>query len=167
MKTIDEFLSELRRLDVKLWNEGDRLRYKAPKETLTPALLQELKERKAEILAFLHKANAATSSNLSPILPVPRDGNLPLSFAQARLWLLAQLEPDSPAYNIPAAFRLIGLLNVTALSQSLSEIVRRHEVLRTTFPSVDGQPKQVISLHTALTLPVIDLRELPPDQAAF
>ncbi len=164
MKTIDEFLSELRHLDVKLWNEGDRLRYKAPKETLTPALLQELKERKAEILAFLHKANAATSSNLSPILPVPRDGNLALSFAQARLWLLAQLEPDSPAYNIPAAFRLTGLLNVTALSQSLSEIVRRHEVLRTTFPSVDGQPKQVISLHTALTLPVIDLRELPPDQ---
>ncbi|MEG3936130.1 amino acid adenylation domain-containing protein [Microcoleus sp. B13-B4] len=164
MKTIDEFLSELRCLDVKLWNEGDRLRYKAPKETLTPALLQELKERKAEILAFLHKANAATSSNLSPILPVPRDGDLPLSFAQARLWLLAQLEPDSPAYNIPATFRLTGLLNVTALSQSLSEIVRRHEVLRTTFPSVDGQPKQVISLHTALTLPVIDLRELPPDQ---
>ncbi|HEY9877512.1 MAG TPA: amino acid adenylation domain-containing protein [Leptolyngbyaceae cyanobacterium] len=164
MKTIDEFLSELRRLDVKLWNEGDRLRYKAPKETLTPALLQELKERKVEILAFLHKANAATSSNLSPILPVPRDENLPLSFAQARLWLLAQLEPDSPAYNIPAAFRLTGLLNVTALSQSLSEIVQRHEVLRTTFPSVDGQPKQVISLDTALTLPVIDLRELPPDQ---
>src|SRR4028119_1622371 len=164
MKTIDEFLSELRHLDVKLWNEGDRLRYKAPKETLTPALLQELKERKAEILAFLHKANAASNSNLSPILPVPRDENLPLSFAQARLWLLAQLEPDSPAYNIPAAFRLTGLLNVTALSQSLSEIVRRHEVLRTTFPSVDGQPKQVISLHTALKLPVIDLRELPPDQ---
>ncbi|MBD2015334.1 amino acid adenylation domain-containing protein [Microcoleus sp. FACHB-53] len=164
MKTIDEFLSELRHLDVKLWNEGDRLRYKAPKETLTPALLQELKERKAEILAFLHKANAATSSNLSPILPVPRDGNLPLSFAQQRLWFLAQLEPDSPAYNIPAAFRLTGLLNVTALSQSLSEIVRRHEVLRTTFLSVDGQPKQVISLQTGLTLPVIDLRELPLDQ---
>jgi len=164
MKTIDEFLSELRRLDVMLWNEGDRLRYKAPKKTLTPALLQELKERKAEILTFLHKANAATNANLSPILPVPRDGNLPLSFAQQRLWFLAQLEPDSCAYNIPAAFRLTGLLNVTALSQSLSEIVRRHEVLRTTFPSVEGQPKQVISLHTPLTLPVIDLRELPPDQ---
>jgi len=164
MKTIDEFLSELRCLNVKLWNEGDRLRYKAPKETLTPALLQELKERKAEILAFLHKANAATSSNLSPILPVPRDGNLPLSFAQARLWFLAQLEPGSSAYNIPAAFGLTGLLNVTALSQSLSEIVRRHEVLRTTFPSVDGQPKQVISLHTPLTVPVIDLRELAQDQ---
>jgi aspartate racemase len=164
MKTIDEFLSELRRLDVKLWNEGDRLRYKAPKETLTPALLQELKERKVEILAFLHKANAATSSNLFPILPVPRDGNLPLSFSQQRLWFLAQLEPNSPAYNIPAAFRLTGLLSVTALSQSLSEIVRRHEVLRTTFPSVEGQPKQVISLHKVLTLPIIDLSELPPDQ---
>lgn len=164
MKTIDEFLSELRRLDVKLWNDGDRLRYKAAKETLTPALLQELRERKAEMREFLHKVNAVTSSNPSPILPVPKDGNLRLSFAQARLWFLAQLEPDSSAYNMPAAYRLTGLLNVTALSQSLSEIVRRHEALRTTFPSVDGQPKQVISLDTALTLPVIDLRELPADQ---
>jgi aspartate racemase len=134
MKTIDEFLSELRRLDVKLWNEGDRLRYKAPKETLTPALLQELKERKAEILAFLHKANAATSSNLSPYCLSQGTETSPSPLLKQRLWFLAQLEPDSLAYNIPAAFRLTGLLNVTALSQSLSEIVRRHEVLRTTFP---------------------------------
>src|SRR5262245_50643595 len=65
-----------------------------------------------------------------------------LSFAQQRLWFLAQLEPESSAYNIPAAYRLSGPLNVPALEQSLSEIVRRHETLRTTFAAVDGQPFQ-------------------------
>jgi amino acid adenylation domain-containing protein len=164
MNTIDQFLSELRSLEINLWAEGDRLRYKAPKETLTPALLQELRERKLEIIEFLHKANTASTSHLTPILPVPKDGHLPLSFAQARLWFLAQLEADSSAYNLPTAFRLTGSLNVTALEQSLSEIVRRHSILRTTFLSVDGQPKQVISSDIALKLPVIDLRQVPSDQ---
>ena len=75
-----------------------------------------------------------------PILPVPRDGDLPLSFAQQRLWFFDQLEPGTPAYNIPAAVRLKGPLNVVALEQSLNEIVKRHESLRTTFGNVDGRP---------------------------
>ena len=69
-----------------------------------------------------------------PVIPVSRGDPLPLSFAQERLWFLAQLEPDSSAYHIPTAFRLTGALNVTALEQSLNEIVRRHEALRTTLP---------------------------------
>jgi acyl transferase domain-containing protein len=92
---------------------------------------------------------------------VVRDGELPLSFAQQRLWFIDQLEPDSSAYNLPAAYRLTGHLNVTSLEQSLEEIVRRHEILRTTFLSVDGQPVQVISSDIALNLPLADLRELP------
>ena len=75
-----------------------------------------------------------------PILPVPRDGDLPLSFAQQRLWFIDQLEPGNSAYNIPAAVRLKGPLNVAALEQSLNEIVKRHESLRTTFAIVDGRP---------------------------
>jgi len=84
--TTIEFLSYLRSLDVKLWADGDRLRYSAPKGALTPALRAELVERKAEILTFLHKANAATSSTVPPIEPVSRDGDLPLSFAQWQRW---------------------------------------------------------------------------------
>jgi amino acid adenylation domain-containing protein len=85
----------------------------------------------------------------------------PASFAQQRLWLLYQLEPGSPHYNLPAAVRLRGSLNLGALEQSLNEIVRRHESLRTTFAAVDEQPMQVIASALTLDLPVIDLRQLP------
>ncbi len=80
-----------------------------------------------------------------PIVPVPRDGELPLSFAQQRLWFIDQLEPGNSVYNFPAAVRLKGPLNVVALKQSLNEIVKRHEALRTTFATVDGRPVQVIA----------------------
>jgi len=99
-----------------------------------------------------------------PLLPVSREGKLLLSFAQARLWFLEQLEPGSWAYNIPAAVRLTGSLHVAALEQSLNEIVQRHEALRTTFRMVSGEPLQVIAPALALTLPWVDLRELPEAQ---
>ena len=79
-----------------------------------------------------------------PILPAPRDGELPLSFAQQRLWFIDQLDPGNSAYNFPAAVRLTGPLDLAALQKSLNEIVKRHEVLRTTFVTVEGRPVQVI-----------------------
>ncbi|HEY1271032.1 MAG TPA: amino acid adenylation domain-containing protein, partial [Terriglobales bacterium] len=96
-----------------------------------------------------------------PLLPVPRRGELPLSFAQQRLWFLNQLQPDSPFYNISQGFRLKGLLDVGALHAALNEIVRRHEVLRTTFTTVDDHAVQVIAPHLDLELPVTDLSKLP------
>ena len=96
-----------------------------------------------------------------PILPVPRDGDLALSFAQQRLWFFDQMEPGLSAYNIPAAIRLKGPLNLAALERSLNEIVRRHESLRTNFETVDGRPAQRIAPTLTIALPVIDLRELP------
>ena len=96
-----------------------------------------------------------------PILPRTQNENLPLSFAQQRLWFLDQLVPDAPIYNIPLAYRVTGQLNVAALEQSLGEIVRRHEALRTTFTAVDGQPIQVIAPEIDLRLPVVDLWEIP------
>src|SRR6185369_15044466 len=80
---------------------------------------------------------------LPPILPVPREGDLPLSFAQQRLWAVDQIERGS-LYNIPIAFRLRGPLHVPALRHAVEEIVRRHEVLRTTFPAAQGRPHQQI-----------------------
>src|SRR5262249_34475294 len=86
-----------------------------------------------------------------PIQPVGREGDggrpvaLPLSFAQQRLWFLDQLEPGNLFYNIPLAVRLQGPLDVGALERGLNEIVRRHEVLRTTFPAEAGTPHQVIA----------------------
>jgi hypothetical protein len=88
--------------------------------------------------------------------PVSRNGYLPLSFAQQRLWFVDQLEPESVAYNTSMALRLRGPLNTLVLEQALSEIVRRHEVLRTTFPSQDGHPRQVIGAAKPMILPIID-----------
>src|SRR6185437_2159200 len=96
-----------------------------------------------------------------PMVPVARGGELPLSFAQQRLWFIDRLEPGTSVYNFPAAVRLTGPLNVAALEQSLDEIVRRHEALRTTFAIVDGRPVQVIAPLLRLTLPVVDLQMLP------
>ncbi|HEY0607972.1 MAG TPA: amino acid adenylation domain-containing protein, partial [Herpetosiphonaceae bacterium] len=98
----------------------------------------------------------------SPPQPASRDSVLPLSFAQQRLWFLDQLQPNSPAYNIPTAIRLIGRLDVAALKRSLDTIVERHEALRTTFTTLnDGQPVQVITPAQALPLPLTDLEALP------
>ena len=89
--------------------------------------------------------------------PVPRDRDLPLSFAQQRLWLLDRLDPGSPLYNVPRAIRLARALNVDALVRALTEIVRRHEVLRTTFPIIDEQPVQSISEPQPVKLRMFDL----------
>jgi amino acid adenylation domain-containing protein len=166
MKKIDKFLSELYSLDVKLWVEGDCLRCNAPDEVLTPSLSAQLCDRKTEIIAFLNQAHCALHS-LSPTLaiqPISRQGNLPLSFAQQRLWFLAQLEPNNPFYNIPVAVRLQGQLNLATLEQTFNEILRRHETLRTNFQIVEGQPVAVISPIASLQMPLLDLSELPNTQ---
>jgi acyl carrier protein len=96
-----------------------------------------------------------------PIVPIPRNEDLALSFAQQRLWFFDQLEPGLSTYNMPAAVRLNGPLNLAALEQSLNEVVKRHESLRTTFGMAGGQPTQVIAPTLTINLPVVDLRELP------
>ena len=101
------------------------------------------------------------SLKVPPLQPMPRHDPLPLSYAQQRLWFLDQLEPGGAAYNLSIAFRLTGVLDVTALEKSLDAIVRRHEILRTIFPAKDGRPVQVIVPALPLTLLVVDLRGIP------
>ncbi|NEQ79119.1 MAG: amino acid adenylation domain-containing protein [Moorea sp. SIO2I5] len=161
MKTLDELLSHLRSLDVKLWVDGHKLRYSAPKEILKPALRNQLREHKAEIMKLLGKTNLASHSTSEPIQVIPRDENLSLSFSQEGFWFIDQMEGTSATYNLFSAIKFIGSLNIVALEQSLQEIVRRHEVLRTNFKNVNGQPTQVISPSLHLTVPVIDLCMLP------
>ena len=163
MKTINEFLSHLNSLDVKLWTENGteatsemRLRCNAPKDVLTPDLKTELAQRKGEILEYLRSLNPSATA----IAPVPRTGNIPLSFAQQRLWFLDRLEPGNPFYNQPAALRLIGELRVDILKQSLREIIRRHEILRTNFTTVAAQTVQVIHSEVDFQLQVIDVSNL-------
>ncbi|WP_447980424.1 amino acid adenylation domain-containing protein [Candidatus Nitrospira bockiana] len=98
---------------------------------------------------------APTTTPAAPEVP------LPLSFAQQRLWFLAQLEPAGASYNVPAAVRLTGALDRAALEHAFTEIVRRHEVLRATFPLLDGQPAQVIAPAQPVHLSIVDLGHLP------
>jgi amino acid adenylation domain-containing protein len=95
-----------------------------------------------------------------PIEPAPRGGDLPLSFSQQRMWLLEQLSAGSSAFNIPLVIRPLGELDVPLLAAALHELIRRHEVLRTTFPTRDGLPVQVVGPPAAPPPPLVDLSAL-------
>jgi len=90
--------------------------------------------------------------------------SFPLSYSQQRLWFLDQLEPNNPAYSIPAAFRIKGPLNVPVLQKSLGEIQRRHQILRTRFETVNGKAAQIIVPEMTVELPVVDLQDLPKSE---
>ena len=112
----------------------------------------------AEFAKAMDVAGAEAGSIGSPeILPASRLGALPLSFAQQRLWFLDQLEPGDASYNLPAALRLIGDLDVAAFAAAINEIVRRHEVLRTTVVMRDGEARQEIAPALEIAAPVVDL----------
>jgi len=99
-----------------------------------------------------------------PILPRTEETQLPLSYAQQRLWFLEQFAPNSALYNIPITLRLRGTLNITALEQSLQELMARHESLRTNFVTVDGEATQIIPTSTNWSLSVVELTHLPTSE---
>lgn len=117
------------------------------------------------LLAFLEQAlPAAGAPALPAIQPAPRGGALPLSYAQERLWLFDRLHPGSTAYHVAEAVQLTGALDQRALERSFSELLRRHESLRTTFHLENDQPVQRIQPPRAVPLPLLDLSAL--DEAA-
>lgn len=110
-----------------------------------------------------------TDTSAAGLLPPPIQRRapgavIPLSFSQQRLWFLCQLDSGNQAYSLPAVLRLRGNLQVDVLSRALDEIVRRHEVLRTGFIEIDGEPVQVISPNNYVGVEQIDLSGLPRDQ---
>ena len=152
-----ELFASLRKAGIQLWREGDQLRYRAAAGTLNAELRQQLLARKSEILELLKNAGEPEP----PLQTVPRDGNLPLSFAQQRLWFFDQFEPNNAIYNIAKALRLAGALDVIVLHRCLNEILRRHEALRTCFKTVEGEPAQAIQPAASLEMPLVDLAGLP------
>ncbi|MDZ7967791.1 MAG: amino acid adenylation domain-containing protein [Nostoc sp. DedSLP03] len=163
---VEQLVANLTKQGVKLWVEGEQLRANAPKGVLTLETRDLLAKNKAELILLLQDKNAATNTDL-PLIKADRTQNLPLSFAQERLWLLNQLEPDSPFYNEQTAIKLHGQLNVVALEQSFNKIIARHEVLRTNFRTINEQPVQVIADSLTLSVPVVDLTELPESERAI
>jgi len=119
------------------------------------ALSSEQRELLARQMAQVRKSSAPHLY----IQPVPRESNvIPLSFVQRRIWFMEQFAPGSPAYNMSGAARVIGPVNLDTLEQCFSEVIRRHETLRTTFTIVDGQPAGVIAPVQPVALRIIDLR---------
>ena len=119
-----------------------------------------LAQDKDELLALLlEEEGIDLAPDEAAIAPRKTAENPPLSYTQQAQWFLHQLDPNNPFYNICATVQFDGSLDVAALEQSLNEIIRRHEVLRTTFKTVEGQPVQAIHPHSTLPLPIIDLQE--------
>ncbi|ODH00206.1 hypothetical protein A4S05_34205 [Nostoc sp. KVJ20] len=124
-------LENLSAKNVELWVDGDNLRYRSPENSLTPELLQEIKQYEPEIIRILSQ-----SSNQA--------ANYPLSHGQKALWFLYQLAPSSTAYNATYAGKLVTNLDIPALKQAAQALVARHPLLRTTFATINGEPVQTV-----------------------
>ncbi len=161
---VAEFLSYLNSLDIKLWLEEEKLKYQAPQGAMTPEIKQEIGTRKPEILTFLRSATTPSKPLESVINSVARTEDLPLSFAQQRMWFLYQMDRQNPAYNEALTIRLTGRLNIDILEQTINAIIQRHESLRTTFPMVEGKPIQKIAPSLKIKLLVVNLKDIPQEQ---
>ena len=130
---VAEFLSDLKRADIHVRAEGGRLKLNAPEGALTEELKLQIQTHKPLILEFLTAARREANESIPR---VDHTGGVELSYAQARLWFLAQLASGG-AYNIPAAFRVEGPLEEAVLQEALRTVVRQQASLRTVFRSAD------------------------------
>ena len=122
-------------------------------------------QREALLKQLQKKKSQGAEPRKDGIQVYPRDSqHLPMSYAQQRLWFIDQLQSGSASYNISAALRMKGSLDVEALRMSFDEIVSRHEVLRTTFITEDGQGRQVINEHQRWELATISLEPLSREE---
>jgi amino acid adenylation domain-containing protein len=124
--------------------------------------LSQLSAQKQELLQRLLAGNGIDVSKRQTI-PRRAATTAPLSYAQQRMWFVYQFDPDKALYNLPFALRLKGALDISVLQQALNQMIRRHEVLRTTFADVNGSPVQIIQPAAPLDLAIIDLRQYSLD----
>jgi amino acid adenylation domain-containing protein len=146
LSPLSALLNELRERRIELWIEGDRLRYRAPAGALTPVLLAKLRDRRSELMAYFGSVD---------IIRIPDHAHYEVSHAQRRIWVQSQV--SSATYNIPLSLILDGHLDRAALGTALTQLVARHEILRTTFIAVNGEPRQVVDSTKVLPLKEMDL----------
>ncbi|HEX7154384.1 MAG TPA: amino acid adenylation domain-containing protein [Thermoanaerobaculia bacterium] len=139
---------------VELYLDGEQLKFRMKQGRLSPELKADLVANKASIISLLREQALAVDSDI-PV--VPREQALQCSFAQQRLWFVDQLEGGSAQYNIPAAMRLKGRLDVAALQRAVDTIIERHEILRTVYRAEEGEAVQVIHAKRSLAIRHVDL----------
>ena len=130
------------------------------KDEILPSRMELSGSQRALLEERLQRARQSTSRSPEPRSSIPRrsaPGEIPLSFAQERLWFLGQLEPGSAVYNMCQAVRMKGALDLAMLEKALNEIIRRHEILRTNFVASDGRAIQLIAPNRTLGITVVDL----------
>jgi amino acid adenylation domain-containing protein len=160
-----QFLNRLQSLNITVWLDGGRLRFRAPVAGLTESIRAELTDRKEDLVNFLQQLQsprAATSAAAPPPEPSGREGTIALSLAQQRIWFLDRLQPGVPAYNMHDALEIPEEIDLDALHEAVNALVQRHEILRTVFPAVNGIPAQCIMPATPVPIPLVDLSGLPP-----
>lgn len=135
-----------------------------PQTTAIDERLASLPPEKRALIAKRFAGRLAKASDSPVISRRSGDGPWPVSSSQHRLWFLDQLEQGNPAYNVYRAVRMRGVLDPALLARSLAEIVRRHEILRSTFPAPDGSPVQIIAPAGPVSMPIIDLTDLSTDR---
>ncbi|CBL45102.1 Non-ribosomal peptide synthetase modules and related proteins [gamma proteobacterium HdN1] len=138
---IVELLSTLAKKDIRLWLEGENLRFSAPEGVFTGEVKSEVIKRKAEIIDFLKQAKKVADA---PIPKADRSKDLALSFGQRRMWVLAQLTPRDVTYNMASALQLHGPIRTDLLQKTFAAIVARHESLRTRFVEKEGDAFQIV-----------------------
>lgn len=158
-----ELLQRLRKAGISLWREDGRLRFRAAAGVMNDGWKAEISALRPELMELLRQGEASSGPAL--VRRSPEDSSPPpLTFAQQRLWFLDQLQPGFPAYNVYDVIAIDHALDLEALRRALTEMVRRHEGLRTVFPAVDGVPRQLVLPTAEMPLPVIDLSHLKGDQ---
>jgi len=157
MTDIQSLIKECAEKDIKLWADGGRLRVDAPQGAIDDSLKTRLGEHKDALIAFLAGMQQPSATKKAVLAHIENPDFIPLTSSQARIWALANIDKGSSVYNVPVVFQVEGDFDIFLLNKALTEIQNRHEVLRTVFEEVDGQPRQVIKPPSHISVPIDDL----------
>ena len=160
VEVIASLLQELEAKDIRLQVEGGKLRLNAPKGAINERLKELITSNRELLIA--HLQSGVKANGVGGLLRVSRAGQLPVTFAQQRLWFLDRMDPGRSHYNIGLAFEIKGRLDIASFIRSVVTLARRHETLRTRIGERDGEP--FVEIDDQLMPPLLrhDVRGVPP-----
>ena len=154
---INDFIKWCIEQKVAFTVDANNLRVTTKAKSIPQDVLEAIKERKVELVAWLKVQQEKNLASKKQITAKPRTSNqLPLSFSQQRLWFVEQLKISEAQYNVPVALMFTGSLQMASLQYALDVIIERHEILRSVYREVDGEAVQVVEPAKPLSIPVID-----------